>query len=100
MYNPWKHSKKVKSANVMPTISERSKTIKKHKKTVENVVVEEGEEGAEASAPASDNEMTAEEEKAPSPLIDHYEKFPEYIILTLNKSDFCSKSFALENVLD
>ena len=34
----------------MPGISERSKTIKKRKKAVVNVI-EEGEEGAEVSAP-------------------------------------------------
>ncbi len=68
----------------MPGISERSKTIKKRKKAVVNVI-EEGEEGAEVSAPLSDNEMTGDEDKAPNALLEQFDKFPEYITLTLKQ---------------
>lgn len=84
MYNPWKRTTKPKRQNVMPGISERSKTIKKRKKAVANVI-EEGEEGAEASAPQSDNEMTADEDGAPHALLELFDKFPEYITLTLKQ---------------
>jgi hypothetical protein len=88
----------------MPGISERSKTIKKRKKAVVNVI-EEGEEGAEVSTPLSDNEMTVDEDKAPNALLEQYDKFPEYITLTLKQRQesfaFTSyNKFAITEVLD
>ena len=88
----------------MPGISEHSKTIKKRKKAVVNVI-EEGEEGAEISAPLSDNEMTVDEDKAPNALLEQFDKFPEYITLTLKQRQesftFTSyNKFAITEVID
>lgn len=104
MFNPWKRTTKPKHQHVMPAISERSKTIKKSKKTVTNVI-EEGEEGAEVSAAQSDNEMTVDEDKAPNALLGQFDKFPEYIVLTLKQRQesfaFTSyNNYALTDVLD
>lgn len=55
----------------MPGISHRSKQIKKRP----NLVIEEGEEVEELSEQFED--------KAPCPLLEKYEKFPEYIEIDL-----------------
>jgi hypothetical protein len=88
MYNPWRKSKTHKKNNhsAMPPISDRSKAIKKRKK-VQNLVEDE-EEGAEPSINqvGEDFEMSGDEATglAPGPLLD-FEKFPEYLELTINK---------------
>ena len=61
----------------MPGISSRSKAIKKKKKPVQ--VAEEGEEGAEIS----EELMQDDEDRAPSPLLDEFDKFPEYLEIEL-----------------
>lgn len=71
MFNPWKTNSRT------PGISSRSKAIKKKKKHVQ--VAEEGEEGAEIS----EELMQDDEDRAPSALLNEFEKFPEYLEIEL-----------------
>ena len=77
----------------MPGISHRSKQIKKRP----NLVIEEGEEVEELSEQFED--------KAPCPLLEKYEKIPEYIEIDLKPSKLVtllseSNSHTLKKVLD
>lgn len=95
MFNPWKAN-----SNKIPGLSHHSKVIKKKKKPV-LVVEEEGEEGAELS----DQVMQEDEERAPSALLDEFEKFPEFLEIELKPHGDLSmlsesNKFALEKLLD
>ena len=68
----------------MPGVTLHSKPIKKRK---QQVIVEEGEEGADP---------LEEEERAPQPLLDQYEKFPEYIEVHLKPMPQTLEAFLSE----
>lgn len=101
MFNPW-ISRQSKNPKING-ISERSKTIKKrHAKPAK--VFEEG----EADGVVSDEDQAIEDnERAPSPLLGQFEKFPEYIEIELRPkpADFDAllapfNKYALANLLD
>ena len=96
MFNPWK-SARVKKTAVTPGISAHSKQISKQRK---KKILEEGE------ADDSDEGMESQE-RAPPPLINKFEKFPEFIEIDLKPQNLINSSLlsaasknALNSVLD